>query len=91
MEDSGGRTAYIDFSAKVSGFDTEFRVLETQTHMFVYVSQCEDTIHLYDEALRDEIVHNKIRPRKKLVVFCNMKTHESFEEIKRMIIDMLKK
>lgn len=91
MEENEGRTAYVDFSARVSGLDTEIRILETYTHIFIYVSQCEETIHLYDEALREEIKRNKVRPKKKLVVFCNMKIHESFSELKNLILDILKK
>ncbi|AHL28906.1 hypothetical protein KMI_06g09800 [Encephalitozoon hellem] len=91
MDGGDGRTAYVDFSTKVSGFDTDIKILETNTHIFIYVSQCEETIHLYDEALRKEIVKNKVRPKKKLVVFCNMKVHENFNDIKNVVLDILRK
>lgn len=90
MEENEGRTAYVDFSTKIAGLDTEVRILETCTHIFVYVSQCEETIHLYDEALKEEITKSKIRPRKKLVVFCNMKVDGNFSEIKGIILDILR-
>lgn len=91
MEENEGRTAYIDFSTKILGLDTEIKILETCTYIFVYVNQCEETIHLYDEALREEIARNKVRPKKKLVVFCNMRAHESFDDVKRVVMDVLKK
>ncbi|CCI73907.1 ECU02_0215 [Encephalitozoon cuniculi GB-M1] len=91
MDEGNGRTAYVDFSKKVSGFDTDIKILETNTHIFIYVSQCEETIHLYDEALKKEVTKHKIRPKKKLVVFCNMKIHEGFNDIKKVILDILRK
>lgn len=91
MDEGEGRTAYVDFSTKVSGLDTDIKILETNTHIFIYVSQGEETIHLYDEALRSEVMKKKVRPRKKLVVFCNMKIHESFDDIKNVILDILQK
>jgi hypothetical protein len=91
MEDNRGRTAYIDFSTKIQGHDTEIRILETTTHIFVYVSQSDQTIHLYDDELRKEIVGARVRTHKKLIVFCNIQEHDTFKDVSRMIIDILKK
>ncbi|KAH9412087.1 hypothetical protein HK407_02g03110 [Ordospora pajunii] len=91
MHDEEGTTAYIDFSTKVQDIDTDIKVLEISTHVFIYISQGEERIHLYDEALKNEIARSKIRPNKKLVVFCSVRTHEAFDDIKKTVLDILTK
>ncbi|KAM0671581.1 hypothetical protein CWI42_020680 [Ordospora colligata] len=91
MNDGEGATAYIDFSTKVQDIDTDIKILETSTHAFIYINQGEERMHLYDESLKNEISRSKIRPNKKLVVFCSVRTHEAFNDIKKIILDILTK
>ncbi|WUR03721.1 proteasome assembly chaperone [Vairimorpha necatrix] len=75
------RTGYFDFKTSIKGVETDIKILETPTHIFIYVSQAEEQINLFDDELKNILKKRNIKRRKELEVFCNLKSEENLDDV----------
>lgn len=81
-----GKVSYIDFSEDFRGIQTSIRIFENETHIFIYVNQQHNEIHLYNDILRKIISKTSKRAnKKKIETICNLKNYECIEDIGREI------
>ncbi|EOB14203.1 hypothetical protein NBO_33g0009 [Nosema bombycis CQ1] len=85
------KTGYVEFTAKVRDIETDIRILETITHVFIYVNQDDEKINLYDEDLRRFLISRKLRNNKKMVVFCNLKSRDNLKAVGEFVYDVFTK
>jgi len=80
------KVAYVDFMETFDGIKTVIRIFETQTHLFVYVNQSNNEIHLYNEFLKGILMKECHSIKGKQVeVICNLKKYECINEIGKQI------
>ncbi|KAL6122513.1 hypothetical protein NUSPORA_00431 [Nucleospora cyclopteri] len=82
------RTAYVDFEQKFRGVETKIKIFETNTHIFVYVNQNPQQMHLYNEYLTENL--KKFLPSKRLFCICNLDSYECLKEISNTIVEIIK-
>lgn len=85
------RTGYVEFSTKICDVDTDIRILETLTHVFIYINQDEEKVNLYDEDLKKYLTQKNLKRNKKMVVFCNLKNQESLKKVGELVYDVFTK
>lgn len=85
------KTGYVEFNTKVCDIDTDIRILETLTHVFIYINQDEEKINLYDEDLKNILYNRNLKKDKKMVVFCNLKSADSLKKVGELIYDIFTK
>lgn len=89
--DNSSRTGYIDFKTDINGVETEIKILETLTHVFIYINQIEDQINLFDEELKKSLLKKDIRRKKELQVFCNLKSKEHLDDVSLFVFHIFTK
>jgi hypothetical protein len=89
--DNSSITGYIDFKTDINGVETDIKILETLTHVFIYINQIEDQINLFDEELKKILVKKDIHRRKELQVFCNLKEKEHLNDVSLFIYNIFTK
>ncbi|KKO74846.1 hypothetical protein AAJ76_4200013363 [Vairimorpha ceranae] len=79
--DNSNRTGYVDFKTNINGTDTDIKILETLTHVFIYVNQAEEQVNLFDDELKKILKKKDIKRKKSLEVFCNLKSRDNLNDI----------
>lgn len=76
------KMTYIDFTESFQGVQTAIKLFENETHLFVYVNQHHNGIHLYNDFLRKCILRNTTRlKKKKIEIVCNLEKFECLDDI----------
>lgn len=80
------KVGYVDFVEKYSGIETTIRIFETKTHLFVYVSQSNTEIRLYNDFLKEILIKRcKNIKTKNMDVICNLKKYDCIVDIGNQI------
>ncbi len=82
------RSGYIDYCEKYHGVDTTVRMIETDSHLYVYVTQHPMQMRLYNAYLK-----KALNPyvQKKLICICNLETYVSLSEISKDLVKIISK
>lgn len=83
--DHSNRTGYFDFKTNINGVETEIKILETLTHVFIYVNQAEEQVNLFDDELKKLLIKKDIKRKKSLNVFCNLRNKENLNDVGKFV------
>eukprot|EP00866_Antonospora_locustae_P000046 jgi/Antlo1/46/2225 len=83
------QSAYIEFDMKIMGQKTSFRIFETRTHLFLYISQDAPDAKYFNKMLEKSVSKKSIASRKKHLVFCRLKGQEYLKTVSHIILDVL--
>ncbi|TBU03194.1 hypothetical protein CWI37_0338p0010 [Hamiltosporidium tvaerminnensis] len=83
------KTKYTDFETEIFGVNTHFRVLETSTHLFIYISQNAPETVLYTSIISDFLYSRKIKKDHKHVVFCSLKEPQHLSKVTLTLLHLL--
>lgn len=84
------KIAYIDFAEQFDGIETNVRIFETKTHLFIYVNQSHSEIHLYNEFLKNILIKQcRQMKNKKIEVICNLEKYDCIDKIAQHIVKIL--
>lgn len=80
------KVSYLDFSETFKGIATTIRIFENETHIFIYINQQHNEIHLYNDVFKNIVSkYSRRASRKKIEVICNLKNSECIDEIGKEI------
>lgn len=82
-------SAYIEFDMKIMGQKTSFRIFETGTHLFVYISQDAPDSKYFNKVLEKSVFKKSASSRKRRLVFCRLKGPEYLKSVSHIVLDVL--
>ncbi|KAL0265999.1 UNVERIFIED_CONTAM: hypothetical protein PYX00_011716 [Menopon gallinae] len=82
-------SAYVEFDMKIMGQRTTFRIFETRTHLFLYISQDTPDSKYFNKMLEKSVFKKVASSRKRRLVFCRLKGLEYLKSVSHVVLDVL--